>query len=111
VAGQKQGLFDQALDLLCRIQVRLGARRPVRQQVRRWNLGAWVAGQMVAREASHIAQALCPMGRQRVARLLGPGQRQFRRDELGLSLFHERGEIQQRDTGVVKLEPQASPQC
>jgi hypothetical protein len=55
-----QSTVKQARDLLVRVEVRSRSARLKRQQAQRWKLGLRVAGNVVAREATDIAQPLCP---------------------------------------------------
>ena len=109
-ARQQKRLFEQPADLVVRIEVRPGTCRSIRQQAWRWNFGSRIGGDVMACKAAHKTQALCPVCRLRVARLLGPIQGQSRGDALGLLALHERREVHQRNARAMKLEAQASAQ-
>jgi hypothetical protein len=73
---------------------------------RQGNLSSWVSGASIASETTYKAQALRPMCRLNVQRLLSPSQSQ-RLSNVGRAMpVHEIGEIEQASACGTELEPQ-----
>ena len=71
-------MFEQALDLVERIEVGMGTGGTKWQQAGRRDLGLRIARNVMACKTSHVAQALRPECRLRMAWLLCPVQCQLR---------------------------------
>src|SRR5512143_111899 len=110
-AGHVQSGAQQASNFLVRVQVRTRALRPERQQAWGRNLGARIGGTAMTRKSPYYAQALRPVSRLDVCRLLRPGKRQRLGDGGGVVPFHEGHEIDQRLARLPQLESQCAPQA
>jgi hypothetical protein len=106
---QLQRRIEQPPDLALGVWVRPGARRVVRQQAERWNLGSAVGGTAMAGEAAHEAKPPSPLcGLHR--RALSPLECQPGVDVLGAVRFHEADEARQQQPFAVHLVAQTLPQ-
>ena len=81
-----------------------------RQQAGRRHLGLWITCNVMTCETTHVAQALCPECRLRMARLLCPVQCHLCGNAFGVVQFHERCKLCEHHSGVAQLKPQASSQ-
>src|ERR1700722_8925710 len=102
--------MQELFDLLIGIKVRPSPLGLEGQQARRRNLRARIARASIARELAHVTEATRPMGGLGVLGNLRPPQCQGLRDIRGAAMFHERGELRQRPTGIVHLEAETAAQ-
>src|SRR5262245_31694785 len=109
-AASLQACRQKPRDLLLAEDVRLESASLPRQQIRRWNLGARVGHDAIARKAANGAQPPGKVVRIGRFRSLRPGQSQLRRDAGRTAPLHELCKIQQLALVLPQLEAKGSAQ-